>query len=331
VPAGQTKSFTFLVHLRDPRLPDGGMVRLKAREKEPILYVQWDESDESTRRPFLEPDWDEKLTLEFSEAHPALQTIEITRAEKRVAVYLVGDSTMTDQMMEPWGAWGQQFPRWFKDPVVIANYAESGESARSFIGEKRWEKLMSEVQPGDFVLIQFGINDRGTPLDQFKRFFVTFIDDTRARGATPVLVTSQNLRKLDANGKGVQTLGDYPRAMQEVAQAAHVTLLDLNAMSATLYEAIGATNLPKAFVDGTHHNMYGAYEVAKCVVTLAQAAKLPFVAGHLADDWTPFDPMHPDPMDAFHLPRDPQLDPARPGGPGTPDRRGPMAGDVRKK
>jgi lysophospholipase L1-like esterase len=326
-PAGKASQHTFLVHVRVPRMPGGGMVALKAREKEPILYLQWDENDDSTRMPFLELDWDEKLTLEFSDAHPALCAVEIATAENPTTVYLVGDSTMTDQMMEPWGAWGQMLPRWFKPPVLIANYAESGESARSFIAERRWAKLMSEIHPGDFVLIQFGINDRnGTSLEQFKQYFVQFIKDTRDHGATPVLVTSQNLRRLDENGKGVQTLGGFPDAMRAVAQEQNALLLDLNAASMTLYEAIGAADLPKAFVDGTHQNSYGAYELAKCVVHLAVAAKLPWTQ-HLVDDWKPFDPAHPDPIATFRLPRDPQLDPARPGGPGAPGRRGPMGGD----
>jgi lysophospholipase L1-like esterase len=234
---------------------------------------------------------------------------------------------MTDQMMEPWGAWGQQFPRWFKPPVVIANYAESGESARSFIAEQRWAKLMSEIHPGDFVLIQFGINDRGTPIDAFKENFRRFIREAREHGATPVLVTSQNLRRLTPEGKAEQTLGAYPDAMRDVAKELSTPLIDLNAMSIALYEALGPTKLPQAFVDGTHQNMYGAYELAKCMVNGVVAAKLSFVTGNLADDWTPFDPAKPDPIEDFHLPRDPQLDPARPGGPGAPGGRGPMAGD----
>lgn len=331
VPAGRTQAFTFLVHVRVPRIPGGEMVRLKAREKEPILYVQWDEKDERTRLPFVELDWDEKLTLAFSDAHPALAALEIAPAEKAVTVYLIGDSTVTDQMMEPWGAWGQQLPRWFKPPVLIANYAESGETTASFISELRWKKLLSEIHPGDYVLMQFGINDQRMPVEQFKGYFTQFIKETRERGATPVLVSSQNLRKLGDDGKGVQTLRDFPDKMREAAQENNAPFIDLNAMSATLYGALGADKLPQAFVDGTHQNMYGAYELAKCVVSGIVAAKLPFAAGNLADDWKPFDPAHPDPLETFRLPPDPQLDPARPGGPGAPDRRGPMAGDVQPK
>ncbi|HVW22809.1 MAG TPA: GDSL-type esterase/lipase family protein [Opitutaceae bacterium] len=330
VPAGRTRSFTFLVHLRDPRLPGGGLVRLKAREKEPILWVQWDPGDPSTRQPFVELDWDEKLTLEFSGAHPALRQIEIAPARHPVTVYLIGDSTVTDQMMGPWGAWGQQLPRWFKPPVLIANYAESGETAESFIGELRWRKLLSEIHPGDYVLMQFGINDQRQPVEKFKSFFPRFIADTRAHGATPVLVSSQNLRRLGPDGKAVPTLRGFPEAMRQAAAENHAAFIDLNAMSLRLYTAWGPERIARAFVDGTHQNMYGSYELSKCVVMGILADRLPFAEGNLADDWKPFDPSHPDPVEDFRLPPDPQLDPARPGGPGAPDHRGPMAGDVRR-
>jgi lysophospholipase L1-like esterase len=328
-PAGQTQKYSFLVHVRVPQIPGGGMVALKTREKEPILYTQWEPADLTTRIPFLELDWDERLTLEFSDTHPALDSIEITNAGDHVTIYLIGDSTMTDQMMEPWAAWGQQLPRWFKPPILIANYAESGETTASFLGEHRWPKLLSEIHPGDYVLMQFGINDRAISLARFKQYFVQFIADTRAHGATPVLVTSQNLRSraFDANGKAVETLGGYPEAMRQVALEQHVSLIDLNAMSMALYQAIGPDQLPRAFVDGTHQNDYGSYELSKCMVNGIVANHLPW-AKYLVDDWQPFDPAHPDPRDDFRLPPDPQVDPARPGGPGAPGRHGPMAGDA---
>src|SRR5262249_11756896 len=158
----------FLAHVRVPRLPGGGLVRMKPREKEPILYVQWEPEKNSPLIPFLELDWDEKLTLEFSGRHPAVRAVEVVPAERPLTVFIVGDSTPTDQMMEPVGAWGQMLPRWFKPPVVVANYAECGETASGFIAEHRWEKVMSEVREGDTVLIDFGINDRRLPLDLYQ-------------------------------------------------------------------------------------------------------------------------------------------------------------------
>jgi hypothetical protein len=96
-------------------------------------------------------------------------------------------------------------------------------------------------------------------------------------------------------------------------------------MSMTLYEAVGKKNLDRFFVDGTHQSDYGAYELCKCVVNGIVENKLPW-AQYLVSDWKPFDPAHPDDIDAFDLPPDQQLDPARPGGPGSPAGLGPMAG-----
>lgn len=316
--AGESKTVEFLVHIRVPQIPGGSIVRMKPRENElNRIFIKWDKEMEVT---FLELDWDEKLTLEFSDERPALHSIHITSFEKPVTVYLCGDSTMTDQMMEPWGAWGQQIPRFFKPPVAIANYAQSGETAASFFGEQRWAKVMSEIRAGDYVFLQFGINDRTAPDEQFKASFVRFIDEARAKGAIPVLVTSQNLRRLTPEGKGTNTLGTKPEVMRQVAKEKEAILIDLNEMSARLYEAIGVADLPKAFVDGTHQNMYGSYVLAKCVVQGIIDAKLPW-AQYVVDDWKTFDPSNPDKVADFRLPPDPQLDPARPGGPGLPGAR----------
>jgi lysophospholipase L1-like esterase len=331
---GEITTKTFLTHLRVPQIPGGQTVALKSREKDlGTVFLYWEDKKPET---FLELDWDEKLTLEFSDAHPALCTIEITNEEKPLTVYLVGDSTMTDQMMEPWGAWGMQFPRWFKPPVVIANYAESGESAVSFIGERRWPKLMSEIHAGDYVLIQFGINDRSTPIDRFKQTIEQMVSDVRAHGAIPVLITSQNLRTgfWGPDGKGQQTLGAYPYTMWQVATEQKTAYIDLNVLSTSLYEAFGQNRLPELFTptrpavpaqpangdqqampakpathDGTHHSDFGSYELAKCVVQACIDAKLRF-ALYVVDDWKTFDPNHPDSIDAFKLPLDPQFDPA---------------------
>jgi len=319
--AGKTETKEFYVHLRVPQYP-GGSVGLKPRENMfSWIFVYWEDTKPMT---IMELDWDEKLTLEFSDAHPALCTVEITNAEKPLTVYLVGDSTMTDQNMEPWGAWGMQFPRWFKPPVAISNYAESGESAVSFIGERRWPKLMSEVHPGDYILIQFGINDRATPIDRFKQALVQMVTEARAKGAIPVIVTSQNLRSgfWGPDGKGQQTLGGYPYAMWEVATEQKTPYIDLNVLSTKLYEAFGQDRMPELFTphavnpsinrnasrDSTHHSDFGSYELAKCVVQACIDAKLPF-AQSVVDDWKTFDPSHPDSIDAFKLPLDPQYDP----------------------
>jgi lysophospholipase L1-like esterase len=258
---------------------------------------------------FTELAWDEKLTLEFTDAQPALSTIEITNAENPITIFIAGDSTVSDWAWEPWTSWGQQLPRWFREPVLIANLAEPGETTASFVGEKRWPKMMRIIKPGDYVLMQFGHNDlAAVQLPRFKQYFVDFIKETKDHGATPVLVTPMNRRTMDANGKVRPSLGEYPEAIRQVAREQGVALIDLNAMSVPLYEALPPDDLRKAFVDGTHFTEYGSYELAKCVVQGIIDAKLPW-AQYITDDWKKFDPAHPDALADFKLPRDPQQDP----------------------
>ena len=84
-------------------------------------------------------------------------------------------------------------------------------------------------------------------------------------------------------------------------------------MSKTLYEAIGPKNLAKAFVDGTHHNAYGSYEVAKCVVQGILDDKLD-LAKFIVDDFKPFDPAHPDAIGSVAIPASPRTSTTRPLG-----------------
>jgi lysophospholipase L1-like esterase len=229
---------------------------------------------------------------------------------------------VVDQDTEPWTAWGQILPRFFNPGVVIANHAESGETTRSFITEERLPKVMSTMRPGDYLLIQFGHNDQkpnAVSLDDYKALLIDYIAQTRAKGATPVLVTSVNRRTFDSEGKITNTLAANTEAMREIAAAQHVALIDLNAMSKTLFEAMGPEGSMKAFMhypanayvnqteainDNTHFNSYGAYELARCIVHGMRAAKLPVVK-FLSRDIPDFDPVKPDPQATFHLPATP--------------------------
>ena len=100
------------------------------------------------------------LTLEFSDVHPSLRALEVSRADHAVTVFIAGDSTVCDQGKEPWCGWGQMLPRFLKEGVAVANYAESGEAAHSFISAHRLDKISESIKPGHFLLIQFGHNDQ---------------------------------------------------------------------------------------------------------------------------------------------------------------------------
>jgi lysophospholipase L1-like esterase len=271
---GEFAKRTFTVNVRNRRIAPGGEVRLKAREQGALH-------------------WDDRLTLEFSGPRPCVCGLQITRADGAITVYLAGDSTVTDQTRPPWGGWGQMLPRFFKPGgVAVANHAESGESLRSFVAEKRLEKVLSTIKAGDYLLIQFGHNDQKEkgadvgPFTSYQRHLRRFIAEARKRGATPVLVTPMHRRRFDAGGKVVNTLGDYPEAMRQTAREEKVALIDLNAMSKDFYEALGPEASKKAFVDNTHTNEYGAYELARCVAEGIQKSKLG-LARHVVDDLPP--------------------------------------------
>jgi lysophospholipase L1-like esterase len=282
---------------------------------------------DSTQRVRLKPreignlDWDNKLTLEFNGDHPGFRSIAL-KPLRETTIYLAGDSTVVDQDVEPWAAWGQMLPRFFRPGVVVANHAESGETIRSFEGERRLAKVMSLIQPGDYLFMQFGHNDQkpyAVSIDDYKKLLAEYVAQTRAKGATPVLVTSMNRRTFDADGKITNSLAGYPDAVREVAAAQHVALIDLNAMSKTLFEAMGPEGSMKAFMhypanafpnqaqaisDDTHFNTYGAYELARCIVHGIRQAKLP-LRKLLAKDIPDFDPSKPDPQAEFNLPATP--------------------------
>src|SRR5690606_29250168 len=103
--------------------------------------------------------WDDKLTLEFNGARPAVRTIEIAPSPEAVTVFLLGDSTVTDQPHEPWNSWGQMLTRFFQPGVAVANHAESGESLKGSLRARRVRKVLESISPGDYVFIQFGHND----------------------------------------------------------------------------------------------------------------------------------------------------------------------------
>src|SRR5215212_6868081 len=241
---GRFETRTFTVNVRTPQLPTGGEVKLKDREKNMEAWA-----------------WDEKLTLEFNNARPAVAAIEIKRNERAPTLFLLGDSTVCDQPREPYNSWGQMLTRFLKPGVAVANHAESGESLRSSLGARRLDKVLSLTRPGDYLFIQFGHNDekeRGEGVGAFTTFKASlerFVEAARGRGGTPVLVTPMHRRTFDAAGHITDSHGDYDDAVRQVAAEEKVALIDLHAMSKPLYEALGTEESLKAFApnDGTHH------------------------------------------------------------------------------
>jgi lysophospholipase L1-like esterase len=289
---GRFKTITFTVNVRTPQIAGGGEVRLKDREKTTEIWA-----------------WDEKLTLEFTNRRPAVSAIEITDA-RVPTLYLLGDSTVADQPREPYNSWGQMLTRFFGPGVAIANHAESGESLRSSLAAKRLDKVLSTIQPGDYLFIQYGHNDekeKGEGVGAFTTYksdLKRFVTEARARKAIPVLITPVQRRTFDPDQRVTNSHGDYPEAVRQVAKEEKVALIDLNVMSKTLYEAWGTEPSKRAFApdDNTHHNNYGSYELAKCIVEGIKTHKLG-IARYLLKDLPRFDPSRPDLFEGFEIPR----------------------------
>ncbi len=297
VPAQGAVTKTFIVNVRTPALPGGGSVRLKAPR----------ESEQEAR------DWDNRITLEFDGANPEIKSITVDAVDVPT-IYLLGDSTVCDQMGEPYASWGQMLPDFFKPGVAIANHGESGESVSASISRGRFDKILSLIKPGDVFVVQFGHNDmkeKAKDPDAAKKYKAGLIDwvkKVEAKGATAVIVTPMNRHTFE-NGQVVNSLEEYPQMAREAAAESGAALIDLNAQSKILYEAFGEDGSLHLFEhsadysqkDATHHSPFGAYELAKIIVEGLRADKLS-IGAQVRDDLPRFDPAHPDKEEDFKVP-----------------------------
>lgn len=250
-------------------------------------------------------------------------------------VHTIGDSTMAtyDPNTTVTRGWGQMFQQFFKGDVTVNNRAKNGASSKSFYKESAyWQSVKKQIEPGDYVLIQFAHNDeksngcdgdelkayyqsigdeakanacdyRGTTASgTYKDYLRKYVEETRALGATPVLVGAICRKYFDGstirrNGRhdlgdkfdkiegGKLTTGnkvaaddhtyDYPYQMQEVAKEMGVQYLDLTTATKELYESYGDAKANALLFDGngsTHTSAMGATLIARLAAQLMQKA-----------------------------------------------------------
>lgn len=250
-----------------------------------------------------------------------------------IKVHTIGDSTMAtySESTTVTRGWGQMFQQFFSDAVTVNNRAKSGASSKSFYEEAAyWESVKKQIQPGDYVLIQFAHNDekndgmdgdevkayyesigdqakadatdyRGTTASgTYKEYLRKYVEETRALGATPVLVgaicrkyfTGSTIRRngrhdlgddfslLTASGiKEGNKVGeddhtyDYPYQMRLVADEMGVSYIDLTTATKELYESYGDAKANELLFDGdgsTHTSAMGATLIARLCAQLLQ-------------------------------------------------------------
>lgn len=305
--AGEFRTLETTINIRTPKIGETGtMVERKPREEYKL-------------------DWDQKITFEFTDKRPCINSIEISRNIDAPTIFLAGNSTVVDQDDDPWASWGQMLPRFLQAGIAVSNQAESGLSLGSFLSSNRLKKIMSMMKAGDYLFIEFGHNDqkeKGPEDGAFKSYterMKQFVTEFRSKGGIPVIVTPANRRSFDDNGKITNSLGDYPDAARKVAAELKVPLIDLNAMTKILYESLGVEDSKKLFViypagafpwepkelnDNTHFNSYGAYQLAKCVIEGIKENKLG-IKDFLIKGLPSYDPAKPDPFGEFSLPLSP--------------------------
>lgn len=192
-----------------------------------------------------------------------LPTVEVKREKGKPVVFITGDSTVKNNDSDPDGMWGwgsQAYTVFDQNKVTCVNVAKAGRSTRSYVREGRWEQVYNTLQPGDFVLLQFGHNDicpiadakeRGVipgtadtchvyKMEKDGRYEVVYsfgwylrkmIDDCREKGATPILV-SLTPRNEWPHGKVERRNDSYGKWYREVVEQTGVDFLDVHNISA---------------------------------------------------------------------------------------------------
>jgi lysophospholipase L1-like esterase len=220
--------------------------------------------------------------------------------QTQTRIFLVGDSTMSDKPLvdNPEHGWGQVFPLFFTQNVKVLNHAVNGRSTKSFITQGRWAAVYDQLQPGDYVFIQFGHNDAkitdtaryASARPDYKNNLVKYVRDTREKKAIPILLTPITRREFDSTGQYVGTHGDYPSAMKEVAKEENVPLIDMFEKSKKLVVSLGDEQSKPLYLkgiknefrnfnglrrDNTHFTRQGAIKMASLVVEGIKELHLP--------------------------------------------------------
>lgn len=224
--------------------------------------------------------------------------------EKKITIYLAGDSTMQTYKEDetPMRGWGQYFSRFFDEEVVIENKAIGGRSTKTFISENRWKEITDKLQKGDWVFIQFGHNDqsnkpeRYTSPEDYRANLVRFIIDVKSKKANPVLLTSITMRVFNDEGKVRNGLGVYPEIAREVAKTMKIPLIDLNEKTSQYVDQLGQEESKKLYMvlqpgqhpkypeglnDNTHMQEAGALKVAEMTAESIKKLKLKPLVNHL--------------------------------------------------
>ena len=235
---------------------------------------------------YLKTEWtDEPIAEVYTE--PVQETQPVQKTDART-VWIAGDSTVQtyNAKYAPQQGWGAYLGSNLPETVTVQNRAIAGRSSKSFYDNGRLDSILESIQPGDYLLVQFGINDgaynkaeRFAPTcgqipgteGSFEWYLQKYIEGAKAKGATPVMVTTTINLKSVKDGKFVGCYGNYCDAMKQLAAYYQIPVIDLNTMMAEHYNAVGYNTAYTYHMcstgssDMTHFTETGAKAVAKLV------------------------------------------------------------------
>lgn len=217
----------------------------------------------------------------------------------KVNIWMIGDSTMANKKADkaPETGWGMVFNEFVTANVSVHNHALNGRSSKSFLNEGRWTAIYDSIQPGDYVIIEFGHNDEKPdstlhtdPASTYKQLLKKYIDETRAKGANPIICSSIVRRHFDDKGNLKDTHGAYISAAREIALETKTPYIDMEAKTRKIVAKLGPSKSKSLYLfcklgeypnrkngveDSTHLNGVGARKVAGLFVAEVKKQNLP--------------------------------------------------------
>ena len=172
-----------------------------------------------------------------------------------MTIFVCGDSTAASYKPEeaPITGWGQVLCG-FIPGARVENRAMGGRSTKSFLSEGRLQKIETEIQPGDILLIQFTHNDTSDlvwrhtdPWTSFYHNLEIYVDTAMLHQARPVLMTPI-CRRYWRDGKLLESHGEYPEAIRVLAAQRNVPLIDIYEKSTALVRQLGDEESRKLYL-----------------------------------------------------------------------------------
>jgi len=219
---------------------------------------------------------------------PAISAIGhalVTAADRPTMLFIASDSTACDQPGSGFGGWGQMLPEYFAPPIDVANYADSGESSSSFYGSSLlWGAIKSHWTAGDWVLIQFGHNDKGVADGTVQTYLEKYVTDAQAAKVNAILISPP--ARVSSIPVGDQS-SLHAVSASGAAKDKGVPFIDLTALSTAWYNGLGMTKTQVLAAyhamgsDATHTSIAGAEKLAGLIAGAIKTQNITGLVEHL--------------------------------------------------